>query len=75
MSTNLEKEERWIEAWSNLIELVGTSWKIECLLPNGQIVDVENCKGWLQDSAFEGYQLEVSAGWVKGKRGILVRRF
>lgn len=75
MSTNLEKEECWIEAWKDLIELVGTSRNMECLLPNGQIVDIEDCKGWLQDSAYNGYQLDVSAGWVKGKPGILVTRF
>jgi hypothetical protein len=75
MAKNTEKEMRWIEAWSDLIEMVGTRWNLECLLPDGRIVNVEDCQGWLQDSAYEGYQLQVAEGWVKGKRGIVVSRF
>jgi hypothetical protein len=65
----------WINAWNDLIELVCTRRNVECLLPDGQIVSVEDCQGWLQKSAYEGYQLWVAAGWVKGKHGIIVERF
>jgi hypothetical protein len=75
MATNIEKEMRWVDAWSDLLEMVGTRWNVECLLPDGRIVNVEDCQSWLQDSAYEGYQLQVAAGWVKGQWGIVVSRF
>jgi hypothetical protein len=39
------------------------------------VVDLEGCQGWLQASAYEGYCLKVEAGWVNGKRGVVVSRF
>ncbi len=73
--SNLEMEMCWIDAWSDLLELVGTRQKVKCLLPDGRIVSVADCQGWLQESAYEGYQLQVAAGWVGGKRGIIVNKY
>lgn len=77
MATNTELEERWVDAWNNLFDLVeaGEIWRVNYLLPDGSIVDFEACKGWLQDSAYQGYYLKVDRGWVNGKRGIIVSRF
>lgn len=62
----------WIDAWSDLCDLAGTRWHVDCLLPDGSIVDVDTCKGWLQDAAYDDDRLKVEVGWVRGKRGILV---
>ena len=75
MASNSELEQRWIEAWSTLYELVKDRWGVKCLLPDGRVVDVEKCKGWLQDSAYEGWQIKVEAGWVLGKPGIVATQW
>lgn len=75
MTNNTEIEERWVEAWNNLFDIVGERWQVNCLLPDGAIVDIETCKGWLQESAYQGYCLRVEEGWIKGKYGIVVLRF
>ncbi len=73
--SNLEMEMCWIDAWSDLLELVGTRRNVKCLLPNGRIVSTAACQGWLQESAYKGYQLQVVEGWVRGKRGIIVNKY
>ncbi len=75
MTSNTEIEERWIEAWNDLFDIVGERWQVNCLLPDGLIVNIEACKSWLQESAYQGYCLRVKEGWVKGKHGIVVSRF
>jgi hypothetical protein len=67
MSTNTELEERWIDAWNDLYDIVGKRWNVNCLLPDGSVVDVETCKGWLQDSAYQDYYLKVEEGWIMEK--------
>jgi hypothetical protein len=77
MSENTGIEQCWIDAWNDLFDIVGDAdqSQINCLLPDGSIVDFGTCQGWLQESAYEGYCLKVEAGWVSGKRGIVVSRF
>jgi hypothetical protein len=75
MTTNIKLEERWIEAWNDLFDLVGERWQVSCLLPDGSVVDTETCKGWLQESAYQDYYLKVEEGWVRGKLGIVVFRY
>ncbi|MBD2596693.1 hypothetical protein H6G74_20495 [Nostoc spongiaeforme FACHB-130] len=74
-STNIELEERWIKAWNDLFDIVGEIYQVNCLLPDGSVVDIETCKGWLQESAYQDYCLKVEEGWVRGKRGVVVFRF
>jgi hypothetical protein len=75
MASNAEIETRWIDAWSDLYEIVrDRAWCTSCLLPDGSVVDFEQCKGWLQDSAYEGYHVEVKQGWVNGRPGVVVSR-
>jgi hypothetical protein len=75
MASNTEIEMRWVDAWSDLVDIVGEDqWQVNCLLPDGAVVDCETCQGWLQESAYEGYYVKVTAGWVNGKRGIVVSR-
>jgi hypothetical protein len=75
MSTSSEREMRWIDAWNDMYDIIGTRWHVDCLLPDGSVVDTDTCQGWLQDSAYDDYQLKVESGWVNGKRGILASRF
>jgi hypothetical protein len=46
MASNTEIEERWIEAWNDLFDIEGDNqWKVNCLLPDGAIVDFESWGG------------------------------
>jgi hypothetical protein len=38
-------------------------------------VGVEECKGWLQESVYEGFIVQVEAGWVLGHRGVVASRW
>ena len=71
MTNKAETEQRWIEAWNDLYELADDRYDVKCLLPDGRVVDLEECKGWLQDAAYEGWWVKVEAGWVRGRRGII----
>jgi hypothetical protein len=72
MSVKLEA--RWIDAWNDLLDLVGEARQMRCLLPDGTDVDVETCKGWLQDAVYAGDRVGVQRGWVKGKPGVHATR-
>ena len=74
-----EIEMRWINAWNEQYDLIlsnhgGVPYGVKCLLPDGRVVNVEECEGWLQDSAYDRYYLQVDRGWVLGKPGIVVSR-
>lgn len=73
MTTNADREMFWINAWNDLIDIV-KDLSVKCLLPDGQIVDFEQCKGWLQESAYSGYIPAVSAGSVLGRPGVIASR-
>ncbi len=75
MASNTELEMRWIEAWSDLYELIEQQRNVKCLLPDGRVVDIEECKGWLQDSAYQGWHIKVEAAWVVGKLCIVATRW
>jgi hypothetical protein len=74
-----EIEMRWINAWNDLYDLIlryhgGVQYGVKCSLPDGLVVNVEECEGWLQDSAYDRYYIKVEHGWVLGKPGIVVSR-
>jgi len=70
MSADIEM--RWVEAWSDLCELVGDQKRTtQCRLPDGRTVNVEECKGWLQDAVYDGFLVRVERGWVNGKPGVV----
>jgi hypothetical protein len=75
MTSNEEIEQRWIEAWNDLYELVGDRYDVKCLLPDGRVVDLEECKGWLQNSAYQGWWIKVKPGWVMGRWGIIASQW
>lgn len=74
MASNAEIEMRWVSAWSDLCEIVGDRPDVRCQLPDGSVVGVEDCKGWLQDSAYAGFRVGVAAGRVEGRPGIIASR-
>ena len=74
-----EIEMRWIDAWSDVYELLkkyhgDVQYGVPCLLPDGRVVDVEECLGWLQESAYDRYYLQVDQCWIWHKPGIVVSR-
>lgn len=75
MATNSQLEMRWVDAWNDLFDIVKGRKGINCLLPDGMIVDVEECQSWLQESAYQGYFVRVKAGLVEGKPGVIVTRW
>lgn len=75
MASNTEIEMRWINAWNDLHELIGNRPNVSCLLPDGRVVDVEECKGWLQESAYEGFEVKVEARFIAGKKGVKASRW
>jgi hypothetical protein len=75
MASNSDIEMRWVEAWSDLYELLKQRSDVKYLLPDGRVVDIEECKGWLQDSAYQGWHVKVEAGWVLDKQGIVASRW
>jgi hypothetical protein len=75
MASNSDIEMCWVEAWSDLYELLKQRSDVKCLLPDARVVDIEECKGWLQDSAYQGWHVKVEAGWVLDKQGIVASRW
>ncbi len=75
MATTAEIEMRWVAAWNDLCDLVRDRHGVKCQLPDFTVVDVEECKGWLQTSAYEGYRVRVEAGRVLGKPGVIASRW
>ena len=75
LANNEEIETRWIDAWNDLYDLIGKKSDIKCQLPDLKVVDVEECKGWLQDSAYQGYLVRVERGLILGRPGIVVSRW
>lgn len=76
MTSNAEIEMRWVQAWSDLYEIVGKSSDIpRIMLPDGQFVDMEACKGWLQESVYQGWFVKVDERQDKGKRVFVASRW
>lgn len=66
---------RWVEAWNDLYELIEQRTNVKCLLPDGRVVNTEECLGWLQDSAYQGWHIKVEASWVVGELRIVATRW
>ncbi len=68
-------EMRWVNAWNDMYDIVGDRRDVRCLLPNGQVVDTEACRGWLQEQVYEGWSVKAEPSWVLGKQGIVASRW
>jgi hypothetical protein len=72
-NTNIEMI--WVDAWNELYDLIGSRKKVICLLPDFKEVSLDDCKGWLQDSAYDGFKLGLKEVWYKGHKAIQVSRY
>jgi hypothetical protein len=59
MANKADLERRWADAWNDLFDIVGKRKDIRCRLPDGTIVDVEGCQGWLQEQAYDDWHVAV----------------
>ncbi len=75
MASNSELEMRWIEAWSDLYELIEQRTNVTCLLPDGRVVDTGECFGWLQNSAYQGWYVKVEASWAADELRLIATRW
>lgn len=75
MASNADIEMRWIDAWSDLYEIAPQGENPCCVLPDGRLVDVETCKGWLQDSAYQGWLVKVEKGQQNGENVVVASRW
>ena len=73
--SNAEIETRWIDAWNELYDIKGHRSDVTCQLPDGTIINFEECRGWLQESVYAGYRVRVEAGWVGHLRGAILHRW
>ena len=65
-------EMRWVSAWNDVYEIAGEQWDTKCRLPEGEVVDAETCRHWLQERVYQGCLVQVEPGWVLGKPGVIV---
>ena len=71
MVSNADIEQRWIDAWNDLLDLVRGRGNVPCQLPDGSVVTVDGCKAWLQERAYEGQRVGVKSGWVEGRQAVI----
>jgi len=50
-------EEKWLEARTNLLALVGGHESVRCFIPGWEPVDLATGLRWLQASIYEGFQV------------------
>lgn len=75
MAIERDIEMQWVNAWNDLYEIVADRWDVQCLLPDGNIVDAEACRHWRQEMVYDGYFVKVEPGWFFGKQGIIASRW
>jgi hypothetical protein len=75
MGSNADTEQRWIDVWNDLLDLVRGRGDMPCQLPDGSVVTVEGCKAWLQEQAYEGHLIGVKSGWVEGRQAVIAEMF
>lgn len=75
MPSNYEVEMRWVEAWNDLYDIAAGRDDMQCLLPDGRVVDLETCKGWLQEAVYNGFSVDVQRGLVLGRQGAVISGF
>ena len=64
----------WIDAWNEVGEIVGDRTDLPFVLPDHSCVTFSECRAWLQDSVYLGYDVDVSRGWWKGRPAVKVDR-
>ncbi len=58
--SNLEQEMVWINAWNDLCDLITLHPDAYILLSDYKVVSEDEAQGWIQDAAYDDYDLEFS---------------
>ena len=74
VALNADIEMRWVDTWNEVYDIVGDRRDVPCMLPDGSIVGLDECLGWLQHSVYSGYAVRVEAGWVGHRQGVIANR-
>jgi hypothetical protein len=64
----------WVDAWNDLYDIIAGREDYPCVLPDYSRVSPEECRGWLQQSVYDGVAVTVSKGWYKGRPAVVVAR-
>lgn len=64
----------WVDAWNDLYDIIGTREDFPCVLPDYTRVTAEECRGWLQQSVYDRFDVSVSRGWHEGRPAVVVSR-
>lgn len=64
----------WVDAWNDLYDIIGKREDFPCLLPGCSRVSVEECRAWLQQSVYDGFDVSVTRGWYEGRPAVVVSR-
>jgi hypothetical protein len=74
MNDNGTREMRWVDAWEVLLAISEGRSDYPCVLPDGRVVDAEECKAWLQTTAYEGFVPHIERGWDRGRPAAVAKR-
>lgn len=72
--TNLQMENAWINAWNDLALLSNHRWDVVYITPDFAELSEEDAKGWLQSSAYQGFNVTVAEVWYRGRKAIQLQR-
>jgi hypothetical protein len=64
----------WVNAWNDLYDIIGKREDSPCVLPDYICVSAEECRGWLQQSVYQGFDVKVTRGWYEGRPAVVVSR-
>ena len=65
------REMMWIEAWSDLLEHLDRA-PLALINARGERIDVESCKGEIQDQAYRGFRAKLVPFQHRGQRALRV---
>lgn len=69
---NYKIEQKWIDYWSNLYELIDTLKNPKILDENYQVITVEEAQALIQGTVYDGYSIEFKIEFYKGERAIVI---
>ncbi len=67
-----KQEQKWIDAWSELYDLIQDNNEIKLLLPDWSVVSLDDMQGWLQESAYQNKTFRFEWTWYKGQKALQV---
>ncbi|PZD74939.1 hypothetical protein C1752_00897 [Acaryochloris thomasi RCC1774] len=66
----LKHEETWVEGWNTLYEKVEQEPELLFLAFDWSEMTEDDALGFIQNQAYEGYQVEFEEVWYKGKKSL-----